>query len=273
VFIPFPAWLELREVTRYQEHQFKLHSGPSRDLHKGRKLRRSGHIVANALNVKTQLEKIICRAHCPPTARLFLFAMHFHSLLGLLSTTSLFCNVAYALSHIAPNDLAAQYKLSTSTVLPFPSTTQATKDAQNLILDKWSLGKGRIQDGADNLAFVNDPFPGSKPAGTQDTDSSTSGPVLQVKYPGNNTGGSQFYTLWNTTDGSKFNTMLLSYEVAIENAFDWGKGGKLPGLRGGLVSHGCSGSEKSDGKECFSARLGWRKDGDGEGSSFCFQLL
>ncbi|EAU91407.2 hypothetical protein CC1G_01896 [Coprinopsis cinerea okayama7 len=163
--------------------------------------------------------------------------------------------------HISPGDLAAQYSLTTSTSFPFPTATASSPDTQSLLLNEWSLGRGRIQENPNNLEFVRDPYPNSG--------SASSGPVLQVIYPaGSYThasgGGAQFYNLWNTTDGSTFGTMLLSYEMAFEAGFNWVKGGKLPGLRGGLNSTGCSGGNLSTGKECFSARLMWRRAGRGE---------
>ena len=44
-------------------------------------------------------------------------------------------------------------------------------------------------------------------------------------------------------------------------------GGKLPGLRGGPDTHGCSGGNETDGTTCFSTRLMWRSGGAGEGAS------
>jgi len=156
--------------------------------------------------------------------------------------------------------------------MPFPTATMSTEDTQALLVSQWSLGKGRIQDNPDNLAFVEDPFPNKPPPGT---DSSATGPVLQVTYPKDSYshdtgGGTQFYTLWNTTDGSRFNTMMVTYEVAFDAGFDWVKGGKLPGLRGGLNSSGCSGGNKSDGLSCFSSRIMWRPKGIAEGTLFPF---
>ncbi|KAG6844568.1 hypothetical protein H0H87_005910 [Tephrocybe sp. NHM501043] len=162
--------------------------------------------------------------------------------------------------------LAAQYGLTTSTTLPFPSATQSSSDTQSLLVSSWSLGKGRIQDGPNNLAFVADPFP-NNPTPIS-SGSNNTGPVLQATYPENSFGssdsGAQFINLWNATDGSSFNSMLVTYEVAFDAGFDWVKGGKLPGLRGGLNSTGCSGGNQSDGKDCFSTRLMWRKSGSGE---------
>ncbi|KAF4598635.1 hypothetical protein EYR38_007041 [Pleurotus pulmonarius] len=162
-------------------------------------------------------------------------------------------------------DLAQRYSLTTSTTLPFPTATQANADTQNLLVQQWSLGKGRIQDGADRLEFVADPFPrNSVPGSTQNA----TGPVLQATYPAGSfsheSGGAQFYNLWNNTNGNPFQSMIVSYELAFPQDFDWVKGGKLPGLRGGLNSTGCSGGNEPDGRDCLSARLMWRRNGNGE---------
>ncbi|KAJ3755238.1 hypothetical protein EV360DRAFT_50076 [Lentinula raphanica] len=172
----------------------------------------------------------------------------------------------------SPATLASQYSLSTSTSLPFPTATLSSSNSQSLIVSEWSLSKGRIQDQASDLAFVTNPFP--------ENSTSSSSPVLQVTYPegsySHNTGGSQFENLWNTTDGSSFQSMLLSYEVAFDENFDWVLGGKLPGLRGGTNVTGCSGGDEPTGLDCFSTRLMWRPNGAGEvyayiptTSSFC----
>lgn len=180
-----------------------------------------------------------------------------------------------AATQTGPDALASQYALATSTSMPYPSATMSTTEAQNLLVSQWSLGKGRIQDGPNNLAFVNDPFPANPPNGAPGTISPT-GPVLQVTYANgsysHDTGGAQLYTLWNTTDGSSFNTMMVTYEVAFDAGFDWVKGGKLPGIRGGLNSTGCSGGNKADGQDCFSSRLMWRMNGAAEGTLFALYL-
>jgi len=161
-----------------------------------------------------------------------------------------------------PASVASQYSLSTSTTIPFPTATLGNSDTQSFITSNWGLSKGRIQNGASNLVFVADPFPSS--TGTN----STSGPVLQVRYPAgsfqdNNAGGAQMYALWNSS-GSAFQSMMISYEVAFDSGFDWVKGGKLPGLRGGPDPNNCSGGNQANGTNCFSSRLMWRTDGAGE---------
>ncbi|KAJ6625631.1 hypothetical protein B0H10DRAFT_2002449 [Mycena sp. CBHHK59/15] len=166
---------------------------------------------------------------------------------------------------LTPQSLAAKYDLVTSTTLPFPAATESSTDTQALLVSDWSLSKGRIQNGGDDLSFVADPFPNSPAPGIT---SNMTGPALQVVYPAgsysNNTGGAQLYSLWNTTQASGFQSMMLSYEVAFDDGFDWVKGGKLPGLRGGTSATGCSGGNEATGFDCFSARLMWRTNGAGE---------
>ncbi|KAF7782557.1 CAZyme family PL14 [Agaricus bisporus var. burnettii] len=166
--------------------------------------------------------------------------------------------------------LASQYGLATSTVFPFPTSTLSSNDAASHVVSQWSLGGGRIQEGANDIAFVQDPFPNSVPIGSSGgTPGNGNSSVLEIIYPkgsfSHDTGGAQWYNLWNTSDGSSFNSMLLSYELAFDSSFEWVKGGKLPGLRGGLEGTGCSGGNSTpNGKECFSSRLMWRKDAEGE---------
>ena len=165
--------------------------------------------------------------------------------------------------------MAAQDSLTTRTSLPFPSAIQASSGAQAAIVSEWSLSKGAVQSGGSNISFVNDPFPKAPTPGVSNSSNST-GPVLLVTYPAGSfshgTGGSNLYKPWNTSDGSTFQSMMVSYEVAFDAGFDWVKGGKLPGLRGGADSQGCSGGRQTGGKNCFSTRLMWRKDGAGEGA-------
>jgi len=170
----------------------------------------------------------------------------------------------------AATSVAAHFGLSTSTTLPFPQATLNSSSTQSYIASKWGLSKGRIQNGASNLAFVDDPFP--QGAAPYDTGNNTNSSVLQVQYPAgsfqdNDVGGAQFYAMWNSS-GSAFQSMLVTYDVAFDTDFDWVKGGKLPGLRGGPDPNNCSGGNQANGSNCFSSRIMWRKDGDGEGKFF-----
>jgi len=180
--------------------------------------------------------------------------------LVLLASTSL------ASSSDSPASVAAQYSLTTSTSFPFPAATQTSSDTQSFIISRWSLSKGRIQDGGEDLAFVDDPFPNIPVPGS----SATSGPVLQVTYPAGSyskdTGGAQFINLWNTS--TPLQSALVSYEIAFDSGFNWVQGGKLPGLRGGPDAVGCSGGKVPNGTDCFSVRMMWRRNGAGEAYAY-----
>lgn len=175
----------------------------------------------------------------------------------------------HAAEVVAPDVVASRYSLTASTSFPFPTATQSTGDTTSFLSSQWGLGRARIQDNPDNLEFVADPYTNSS-AIVSTGQLGSDGPVLQVTYPkgsySHDTGGTQFYNLWNLTNGQNFESMMLSYELAFENGFDWVKGGKLPGLRGGLNSTGCSGGNQvTPTGDCFSARLMWRKNANGEG--------
>jgi hypothetical protein len=181
-------------------------------------------------------------------------------MLFLLSFCALLLS-SYAQVTVSPQAAASQFSLATSTSLPFPTATLSTNDTQTFLLSNWGISNGRIQSGEDDLAFVKDPFPSSG--------SSAGGPVLQVTYQADsyshNTGGAQLYSLWNSSS-SPFQSMLLSYEMAFDSGFDWVKGGKLPGLRGGPAIYDCDGGSQPNGTDCFSTRMMWRTDGQGEGN-------
>ncbi|KAG1898029.1 polysaccharide lyase family 14 protein [Suillus fuscotomentosus] len=191
-------------------------------------------------------------------------------MLTVLSLTLFFLRLSKthvsAAGQVPLSSVVTSFSLTTSTVIPFPSATQSASDASSFITSQWSLNKGHIQNGGSNVAFVDDPFPNSPAPGA--TVSNTSGPVLQVTYAAGTYGsvdsGAQWYSLWNTTDGSQFQSMLLSYELAFDSNFNWVQGGKLPGLRGGSDVDDCSGGVQANGTNCFSARLMWRKNAQGE---------
>ncbi|GBE81089.1 polysaccharide lyase family 14 protein [Sparassis crispa] len=170
---------------------------------------------------------------------------------------------------VTPAAVAAKYSLSASTSLPFPTATLSSSDTQSYLSSSWPL-QGGIDRGM-YLAFVDDPFPTSSPSSSAGIPEPT-GPVLQVTYPAgsysNNTGGAQFYAAWGGSNGAPFNSMVLTYEVAFDSDFNWVMGGKLPGLRGGPDDDGCSGGSGANGSNCFTARLMWRTDGQGEVYSY-----
>ena len=77
-------------------------------------------------------------------------------------------------------------------------------------------------------------------------------------------GSDEFYNaIMNGAD-----EVILGYSIFFEDGFEFNKGGKLPGLRGGPEPDGCSGGSAANGSNCFSTRLMWRKQGEGEGMLF-----
>ncbi len=93
---------------------------------------------------------------------------------------------------------------------------------------------------------------------------------LRVHYPANSAspsvsrksnvplGGGQFYATLGIAPQER---LRLSYSVRFPADFDFVKGGKLPGLYGGI---GNSGGTIPNGRDGFSSRLMWRRNGAGE---------
>lgn len=83
--------------------------------------------------------------------------------------------------------------------------------------------------------------------------------TINVTYDANivDNGISKSYSLSNFCSST-----ILEYKIYFPNNFDFVKGGKLPGLYGGDIKEGCSGCVHSN--KCFSTRLMWRKNGNGE---------
>jgi len=62
--------------------------------------------------------------------------------------------------------------------------------------------------------------------------------------------------------------VMFGYRVLFQKDFQWVKGGKLPGIFGGIgeSAYHCTGGQTDDEKEgrCFNFRLMWRSEGKGE---------
>lgn len=107
----------------------------------------------------------------------------------------------------------------------------APASAVDYVTSNWSTTENSVY-GAKNIDFVQDPI-------------SNNGTVLKVSYPkgsfapvGTKTntavpGGVEFYSMPND---STYNTAFLGYDLAFDSTFDWVKGGKLPGIYGGMSS-------------------------------------
>ncbi|KAE9396009.1 hypothetical protein BT96DRAFT_958351 [Gymnopus androsaceus JB14] len=98
-----------------------------------------------------------------------------------------------------------------------------------------------------------------------ESNSSNTSSVMQLLYPENSIdpaqkpqGGAEFYA--SPLDLAGAQNVSLEYSVFFSSDFAWVLGGKLPGLYGG--HGGCSGGNPAT--DCFSTRLMWRPDGEGE---------
>ena len=79
--------------------------------------------------------------------------------------------------------------------------------------------------------------------------------------PGQGDGGGVLFFAWPYGKGKTLgDSVRLEYEVYFPEDFPWVKGGKLPGIIGGKT--GCGGGDDAD--DCFSVRIMWRRDGEGE---------
>jgi len=60
--------------------------------------------------------------------------------------------------------------------------------------------------------------------------------------------------------------VIISYQVMFQEGWEWARGGKLPGIYGGMgdSAYGCTGGRQNDRCSCFNLRLMWREDGAGE---------
>ncbi|BEI83193.1 hypothetical protein CcaverHIS002_0310610 [Cutaneotrichosporon cavernicola] len=187
-------------------------------------------------------------------------------------------------------DVVTGYGLTESYTFAFPTQSIAGLDADNWVLDKWSVNPQHgISFGRDDISFVPDP---SAPLTRRDATvpdleeradiraAKNDTPVLRIEYPQGSysagTGGTQFYAeplqatsnskniLPNTTSNGQFERMLFAYDLYLDDYFVFNKGGKLPGLRGGPDPIGCSGGHQATAFKCFSSRLMWRDGALGE---------
>ncbi|KAA1476932.1 hypothetical protein DENSPDRAFT_867438 [Dentipellis sp. KUC8613] len=60
--------------------------------------------------------------------------------------------------------------------------------------------------------------------------------------------------------------VVVGYEVMFQEGWEWVKGGKLPGIFGGIgdFAYKCTGGRSTERCKCFNLRLMWRADGAGE---------
>lgn len=168
--------------------------------------------------------------------------------------TVVFLGTALAVANAAQDPVGQAFGLTAGPALPFPTSALPPDGASDFLRQNWQVG-GKTPQTVD---FAPDP------AGMDDT-------VLRVTYEAGSwsQGGANFFVPFgNSTLQTQPKAMLLYYEVFFGENFDFVKGGKLPGLRGGPQTKACSGGREADGSDCFSSRLMWREQGAGEGEQF-----
>ena len=86
------------------------------------------------------------------------------------------------------------------------------------------------------------------------------GRSLAVSYPEGGVSSANSGAQWKLHLGAPYEELFFSYRVRFDTGFDFVRGGKLPGLIGGV---GNTGSKKPDGTDGWSARMMWRTNGSG----------
>ncbi|KAG8901125.1 hypothetical protein FRB99_005557 [Tulasnella sp. 403] len=144
-----------------------------------------------------------------------------------------------ALIHVArvyglsPQDLAASYNLTSTSALVFPPSPIDNTGAANYIVNNSNWNVPRITENPQDVAFVADPFPNASPnvQNSNASPSNASATVLQVNYPqgsfSHDTGGVQFSNIYDESGTAGYQTMVLTYEVAFDQNFQFVKGAAL----------------------------------------------
>ena len=83
---------------------------------------------------------------------------------------------------------------------------------------------------------------------------------IRVRYVPNEVGSPRIEALYPTPLGFKYE-VTFEYEVWFEQGFQWVKGGKLPGLRGGNPSIKTTGCIRPQPKNAWSNRIMWGPKG------------
>ncbi|KAJ8659934.1 hypothetical protein O0I10_004160 [Lichtheimia ornata] len=136
-------------------------------------------------------------------------------------------------------------------------------NAAHYLAKNWHVPNANFY-GHQDVSFTNDPISG---------DNNTS--VLQVKYKEGaygamgvgGTSGCEF-NVYPFGRSASYESAMVSYQVAFAEGFEWVEGGKLPGIFGGDAAARCSGGNLADGTNCFSMRLMWRSNGNGEAYAY-----
>ncbi|CAO3597770.1 unnamed protein product [Absidia cylindrospora] len=116
-------------------------------------------------------------------------------------------------------------------------------ETDSLLQETWRLANSYIY-GSNDISFIPDPYISSSFSnGTMSSQTPSSSAVMRIKYGegsyspkgstnAGRTGGLEFYS--RPFGNHSYAKALLRYDMAVDTSFDWIRGGKLPGLYGGL---------------------------------------
>ncbi|KIM28461.1 polysaccharide lyase family 14 protein [Serendipita vermifera MAFF 305830] len=137
------------------------------------------------------------------------------------------------------------------------TSTSSFPNIMNVPLTDNALGVNRVSEGTShNIVQI-----GGKTAWEAFYPKGSMNPSSDIR------GGFGFYLdgpqSWSIANAKE---ITFSYAVMFQSDFQWAKGGKLPGLFGGIgkLAYGCSGGRKQDRDKCFDLRYMWRTSGKGE---------
>lgn len=89
-------------------------------------------------------------------------------------------------------------------------------------------------------------------------DEAWSGRSLRVSYPAGGVGPGEGGGQWKLEFGASYPELYCAYRLRFRPGFDFVKGGKLPGLAGGVAN---TGGDKPTGADGWSGRMMWREGG------------
>ena len=84
--------------------------------------------------------------------------------------------------------------------------------------------------------------------------------AIRIKYVPNET-GSPVVSSYTPISSEYRNEITFEYDVMFENGFEWVRGGKMPGLRGGDINLATSGCVRPQPAGAWSYRPMWKPDG------------
>jgi hypothetical protein len=134
---------------------------------------------------------------------------------------------------------AEQLGLNNTWVAPMPPDQIDAEATDQFLINNWYTANKNIYGGS-GISFVNNPT-----TINDTTAANNDSAVLRVAYPvgsyapvgtkseSGKVGGVEFVS--DPNNGVFYDEALLTYDLLFDQNFDWVKGGKLPGIYGGMM--------------------------------------